>query len=132
MKNAYLYYNLMIDLTKFILIHCILAFFFRAKIWIFNYQEGSWDPINELTPVACIYVCTYSKIEHRFPRLYFHGIFLTWETIDVCFIDIGRIVDHHCLNFLFIIHPLLSLLSQDTKMYNVVEKESGSIVLARA
>ena len=28
---------------------------------------------------------------------------LRWETI-VCFIDIGEIVDHHCINFLYITH----------------------------
>ena len=30
----------------------------------------------------------------------------------VCFVDIGKIVEHHCLNFLFIISPdLLEVIS---------------------
>ena len=48
------------------------------------------------------------------------------EEIHVRFINIGEIVDHHCLNFIFIIRYYA------TRYIDVVDKESSSIVLAKA
>jgi hypothetical protein len=31
--------------------------------------------------------------------------------VDVCFVYIGRIIDHHCLNFLFVVMSLLQRVS---------------------
>ena len=31
--------------------------------------------------------------------------------MDVCFVYIGRIIDHHCLNFLFVVMSLLQRVS---------------------
>jgi hypothetical protein len=39
--------------------------------------------------------------KHHMPWSFFVSSDLWWEVI-VCFVDIGEIVDHHYLNFLFI------------------------------
>jgi len=49
--------------------------------------------------------CARLKPGHRFLMPYGHGLFmlnsLRREIVNH-FVDIGRIVEHHCLNFLFI------------------------------
>ena len=53
--------------------------------------------------------CACLKPEPRNPLSYVFVFFvfntLRWEIV-VCFVDIGKIVDHHCLNFLFIIYRI--------------------------
>jgi hypothetical protein len=47
--------------------------------------------------------------KHHYAVVIFMLNDLMWEVTHVCFIDIGVIVDHHCLNFLFIIHSYYAL-----------------------
>jgi len=61
-----------------------------------------WDPINLFNPATLLYL---SKSKLGFPMSYVGVLIvfieLRWK-ISVPFVDIGGIVDHHCLNFLFI------------------------------
>jgi hypothetical protein len=62
--------------------------------WRSHYQEARVGiPLIGLTLPHPVSV---PKPGHAFPKSYVVIIF------NVCFIDIGGIVDHHCLSFLFI------------------------------
>jgi hypothetical protein len=61
-----------------------------------------WKQIKEQIH---IFVCACLMPESRFTTSYvvvsfivYNWVQLRWEVI-VCFVDIGRIVGHHCLNF---------------------------------
>ena len=69
----------------------------------YNYQDGEGlHPINGFAPPH-FFACP--KPEPGFPMSYVTVCFMfnyfMWEMI-VTFIDIGGVVDHHCLNFLFV------------------------------
>ena len=60
-----------------------------------------------LTGLPMPHFCACPEHGPRFATSYSRGLFfyvhhLRWEVI-VHFVDIGQIVDHHCLNFLFMI-----------------------------
>ena len=66
----------------------------RYSDWIF----GMWNCYFE------IHDC--SKSGAGFPTTYIVA-FLMFHEVIVRFVDIGKIVDHHCLNFLFIAHSYI-------------------------
>ena len=89
--------------TFFLLIFFIVCIYMYC-LWSSNYQERSGViPLIDITPP---HLCTCPKPWHGFPRSYFVVVFvfsdIRWKVI-VSFVDIGGIVDHQCLNFLFII-----------------------------
>ena len=72
-------------------------------LWRFSYQEGRvWDPINQFN-FAIVYACPKPG-----PVIY-------------RFVDIGGIVDHHHLNFLFIIYfvVIVDLFIHFSKILNI-------------
>ena len=83
--------------------------------WKSRCQEGNVViPLTSLTPPH-FYAC--SKPGSGFPTSYVMAFFCSnylRREVIVCFVDIGGIVDHHCLNFLFI-----------TKIYNINQGCNG-------
>jgi hypothetical protein len=59
-------------------------------------KRGYWYPINRFNPPQ---LCTCPKPGPGFQTSY---VILVFCVRDDCFVNIGRIVDHHCLNFPFI------------------------------
>ena len=67
-------------------------------------REVGWDHINQFNPASLVYlsqarIWIYDVICCGLVCV--HWVQLRWEVI-VCFVDIGGIVDHHHLSFLFI------------------------------
>ena len=74
--------------------------------WRSNYQQAKgWCPIKRFN--SATFICM-SKVWTWNPNVKRNGHFLSisfrWEMVTVHFIDISRIVDYHCLNFLFILY----------------------------
>ena len=61
-----------------------------------------WDPNDQFNPTTFLYL---SKSRLGFPMSYV-GVLIVFielrSKMSVPFVDIGGIVDHHCLNFLFV------------------------------
>ena len=59
--------------------------------------------LSKLTNILCLFQARtwISKVICHFPPFFLCSV-SSWDVI-VCFVGIGEIVDHHCLNFLFII-----------------------------
>ena len=75
-------------------------------------REESWDHINWFNP-ATIWCLSHGRA-WIFSIIYcvlfcVQWVHLRWEVI-VCFVDVGRIGDHFCFNFFFIIRVKSSLL----------------------
>ena len=73
-------------------------------------RGGGLGPIKMLNPTTLLYL----SLERVWIfNVTCHGLFhVQWFEVRgdctfVCFVDIGGIVDHHCLNFLFIMQGLL-------------------------
>jgi hypothetical protein len=74
------------------------------KLLLRHYIEA-----NHITGLTPTHFCECLKQGPRFPTFVIFFMFneMKWEVVGR-FVDIGRIVDHHCLNFLYnIIIPLL-------------------------
>jgi len=71
-------------------------------------------PLTGLTPP---YLCAFPKQGSGYPTSYVVIFYLfndlRWEVI-VRFVDNGGIVDHHCLNFLFIMY-VTCIIINDTR-----------------
>ena len=87
---------------------CVFYFYFLfIYVLLLEIQlsrgEG-WDPINRFNPATSLCLSQARTWISNIMLLSLIFVFneLRWEVI-VCFVDIGGIVDHHCLNFLFII-----------------------------
>ena len=74
------------------------------KYHIIGPVYNALGPINWFNPATSLCL---SKARSWISNVICHGFFmfneLTWKLI-VCFVDIGGMVNHHCLKFLFIIH----------------------------
>ena len=69
--------------------------------WISNYQRGRvWILLTKFNPITVLYL-SQARIKCHMSWSYFIFNDLRCKVI-VCFVDIGWIVDHDCLNFLFI------------------------------
>ena len=79
-----------------------------------------------LIGLTMIHFCACPKPEPGFPTSYFMVFFVfnewRWKGI-VRFVDIGRIVDHHCLNFLFMV-TLASIIAHYLLMSQVTYHHS--------
>ena len=85
--------------------HMLWSFFCVQRVKVEGWYLWKCWPLNCLNPVT--YLCL-SKTRTWISNVICHGLFcvqwvqLRWE-VTVHFVDIGEIIDHHCLNFLFII-----------------------------
>jgi hypothetical protein len=81
-----------------------LSFVIQYYRYRFNYQEGCWDHINRFNPTTCVYLSQARTWDSSVKCGDFFFMFneLRWE-MNVHFVDIGWVIDHHFLNFLFII-----------------------------
>ena len=75
----------------------------RYSNWIF----GMWNCYFEIQD--CL------KSGAGFPTTYIVA-FLMFHEVIVRFVDIGKIVDHHCLNFLFITHSYIKKRRAETTL----------------
>jgi hypothetical protein len=95
-------YIFVIVLKESVQVFFIICLYMYCR-WRSSYQRG--DPINRCNPAT--FLCL-SQARIWISKVICSGLIcvqwvqLGWEVI-VCFVDIGGIVDHHCLNFLFII-----------------------------
>ena len=71
------------------------------KIIIYKFQEHfirfymGWDLIHQFNNTE---LCACPKLGPGFPISYVEVLsMLSWDVV-ACFVDIGGIVDHHCLN----------------------------------
>ena len=71
-----------------------------SERWFLSLCTGNvWEPINQFNPAT--YLCL-SQARTWISIVICCGLFLCSVSWDVRFVDISEIVDHHCLNFLFI------------------------------
>ena len=109
--NNYMYYKyyILIERTatkvSCIFISFVLIYmYFRLRS---SNQEGDWGPINWFSPDTFLCLSqarTLIAIATSYVVGGGVGVFSEWRREGtVRFVDVGGIVDHHCLNFFYII-----------------------------
>ena len=69
-------------------------------------EREDWDYINQFNPATFLCLSqTRTWISNGIGHGLFYVQWLRWKVI-VCLVDIGGTVDHHCLNYVFIILSL--------------------------
>ena len=92
---------------------------------MFIYIHMAGDPINQFNPaiLLCLSQARIWISNVICCDLYFKFNEFSWEVI-VCFVDTGKIVDHHCLNFLFMKVKLTTILAQRLLCFYFIKFQS--------
>ena len=83
-------------------ISCYIYMCYGVQFW-WKSRSGGWNPINQSNPATMFATVPNQDLDFQ-PHIYIVVFFIFNDfrrEMIVRFVDIGGIVDHHCLNFLY-------------------------------